>query len=103
MNLLAEQLLYLVRISRDVLEILGQKINGPRIQRIERDPRAFMGKRGEHQHRRWAALHDLPDGGDTVHHWHLVIHGDDVRFQRQRLVDSLAPVGRGSDHLDIRV
>ncbi len=103
MHLFAQQLLDLVRVARDVLEVLRQIVHRAGIQRIEGDPRAFVRQRGKHQHRRGTALHDLPDRGDAVHHRHLVIHGDDVRLQRQHLIDRLAPVGGGADDLDIGI
>ncbi|MNP51742.1 hypothetical protein D3C76_1460870 [compost metagenome] len=43
-NLLAQQLLDLLGVARDVFEILRQEVHCTGIQRIEGDPGAFMGQ-----------------------------------------------------------
>ena len=103
MDLLAQQLLDLLGIARDVLEILRQEIHGPGIQRIEGHSGAFVGQGREHQDRRRAALHDMPHCGDAIHHRHLVVHGDHVRLEGQGLIDRLFTVGGRADHLDARI
>ena len=102
-NLLAQQLLDLLGIARDVFEILRQEIHRAGVQRIQGDPGAFVRQRGEHQHRGRAALHDVPHCRDAIHHRHLVVHGDHVRLEGQRLIDRLFSVGRRTDDLDIRI
>ena len=103
MHLLAEHLLDLLGVARDVFEILRQEVHRAGIQRIQGDPGAFVGQRREHQHRRRAALHDVPHRRDAVHHRHLVVHGDHVRLEGQGLIDRLFAVGGRADHLDIGI
>ncbi|MNZ85541.1 hypothetical protein D3C78_1043360 [compost metagenome] len=103
MDLFTQHLLDLLRVARDVFEVFRQVVDGTGIQGIEGHPRAFVGQRGEHQHRGWAALHDVTYSGDAIHHGHFVVHGDDIGLERQRLVDRFLAVGRGTDDLDSRV
>ena len=103
MNLFAQQLLDLFRVARDVLEVLRQVIHRTGIQCIKGNASTFMGQRGEHQHRRRATLHDVPNGSDAIHHGHFIVHGDDIRLERQCLVDRFLAVGRGAHDLDSRV
>lgn len=42
----------------------------------------------------------MAHGRDAIHHRHLVVHGDHVRLQRNRLVNRLFAVGGRADHLD---
>lgn len=102
-DLLAEQLADLVRVARDVLEILRQVIDRSSVQCIQGHPRALVGQRGEHQDRGRATLHDVAYRGDAVHQRHLVIHGDHIGSQGQRLLDGLAAIGGGADHLDLSI
>ena len=103
MYFFAQQLLDLLGVTRDVFEVFWQKIHSPCVQCIQRYAGTFMRERGEHQHRGRTALHDMAHGSDAIHHRHLVIHGDHVRLERQRLINRFLAIGGGADHLNGRV
>jgi hypothetical protein len=102
-NLFAEQLFDSLRIARDVFEVLRQEVNRPRLKRIKRYARAFMGKRREHQNGRRTRLHDVTHSRDAIHHWHLVIHGNHVWLERLRLLNGFPAIGSRTDYLDVRI
>ncbi len=102
-NPLAQHLTHLVRVARNVLEVFRQIIGRTGVKRIQADAGTLVGKRGEHDHRRRTALHDLPDGFNAVHDRHLVVHGDHIRVQRQCLLDGLTTIVGSTDYLDLRI
>ena len=103
MDFFAQQLLDLVRVARNVFEILGQKVHRASVQSIQRDAGTFVSQRGEHQHRSRAALHDMTHGRNAVHHRHFVVHGNDIWLEGQRQINCFLAIGCGTHNLDVRI
>jgi hypothetical protein len=82
--------------SRQSAAIVDPRLGG-RLQRPARHRRhgiVRVGQIREHQDRRGPRRHDLFDGGQTVHHRHLQVQGDDIGLELERQLQRLTPVGR---------
>ncbi|MNH11189.1 hypothetical protein D3C79_706970 [compost metagenome] len=87
-----------VLVAGDVFELLGEKVEGTGVQRIQGRLGAIVGQRGEHQYGGGTLGHDLAHGADAVEYRHLYVHGDDVGPQLQRLVHRLPSILGRVDH-----
>jgi hypothetical protein len=67
------------------------------------DPRIFiMDRQHQHLHVRETAL-DQARGRDPVEPWHIHVHQDHIGFGFHGQVERFAPIGRFSDHSQVRL
>ena len=82
---------------------LGDEIHRADFERPQRGVGAFLGQRGNHDHRHRAQRHELLKEGDAVHARHLDVERQHVGI---KLLDLLARddrIGNGAYNLDIGI
>ncbi len=87
----------------DVVRRLGDEIDRADLKRLERHLGADLGERGDHHDRHRAQRHDLAQEGHAVHERHLDVEGDDIGMKRLDALARDVRIGRGADHLDLRI
>ncbi len=93
----------LARSASQGVFVLRQKIQRPRFEGIKRRLCTFEGQGGKHQNGSWPHPHDLAHGMDSIHHRHGIVHGDQVRTQRQSFFNRLTPIFSRADHFNAGV
>ncbi len=88
---------------RDVDARLGDEIHGAQLERPHGGFAAFLGQRGDHDHRQRMSAHQFLKKGQPIHLGHFYIQRDHVRLQAEDFLAGDERVHGRSHHFDRRI
>ena len=102
-HLLGDLLRVLAHAALDIELGLGDEVDRAELERAQRDLRARVGQRRDHDDRHRPQAHELFEKAQAVHLRHLDVERNDVGIERADHLACGERIGRGADHFQVRL